>query len=161
MTFDVSRLNKIVMEVAHQFRKGDAVIHEEKPGLLVTHVYMMPHVSEATPGLEMVDMWFINVGVDKDKAEAHRDELVAILNEWPVKSGAQPLDGGLSYISIGATVGSQDLALMFMAVGKILGFWKVITPEILGMKAGDPKGEELAGLGFVMASGYNPERVAA
>lgn len=158
MTFNVSRFNQIILACTTEYRKGEAVIHEEKPGLLVTHVYMMPHVSEATPGLEMVDMWFINVGVDKDKAEAHRDELVAILNEWPV---TQPLDGGLSYISIGATVGSQDLALMFLAVGKVLGFWKVITPEILGMKAGDPKGEELAGLGFVMASGYNPERVAA
>jgi hypothetical protein len=151
--FDVQRLNKIIMEVAKQFRKGEAVTTEEKPGLTVAHIYMMPHTDDAPPALEMVDVWFINVGVDKAAAEKHRDELVEILSQWP----DQPLKGGLSYISIGGTLGSQDLALMLLAIGKVLGFWGIVSPRIIDMEPGDPKADDLAGRGFVMASGYTPE----
>lgn len=155
MTFNPNRICEIVKEVSGQFRKtAEMITSEEHAGLTVQHVYMMPHTSEAPEGLEMVDVWFIKVGVKKAAAEAKRAELVALLDEWPTK---HPLSGGLSYITIGGELGSQDLALMLLAVGKVLGFWKIMSPAIVGMKPGDPTADEMAGMGFVMASGYRPE----
>lgn len=149
--FDRERLTKIITESTIQYRKGEPVTTKTVGNITVHDVYMMPHTSEAEKGLELVDMWFINVGVKRIEAEKHREELVAILNEWP----DDPLSGGLSYISFGGTLGSQDLALMLMALGKFLGFWKVVTPAMFG-DIGEEKANELAGRGFIMASGYNP-----
>jgi hypothetical protein len=155
--FDVKRLSEIIMEVSHQFRKGAEVTNEDRPGgIQVTHVYMMPHTDQAPSSLAMVDVWFINVGVDRALAEARREEIVGILNQWPDQS----LKSGLSYITIGGVLGSQDLALMLLAIGKVLGFWNIVTPAIAGLKYGDPKADEMAGVGFIMASGYKTERVS-
>lgn len=161
MTFDPNRICAILAEVSQEFRKGEAVTEKVTGNVRVTDVYMMPHVSEAQPGLEMVDVWFINVGVDKTKALTRRDELVALLGEWPTE---QPLASGLSYITMGGELGSQDMALRLIGVGTTLGFWNVISPAFLmavpGKEPGisKEKADELAGGGFVMASGYRPEK---
>jgi hypothetical protein len=65
------------------------------------------------------------------------------------------LKAGPSYIELGAWLGDQTMALMFMALGEVLGFWKIISPTTLGVK--DPAvAGDMAGRGFVMISGYNP-----
>lgn len=156
MTFDPGKICDILRVTTQQYRKGEMETTKQVGGITVTDIYMMPHVADADPNLVMVDVWFINVGVDKAEAEKHRDELVALLNEWPTE---QPLTSGLSYITIGGELGSQDYALCLIALGSVLGFWKVITPALLG--ADKAKGDELAGSGFIMAGGYKPEKAHA
>jgi hypothetical protein len=154
--FQPSAVCKLLDEVTTMFRKGEEVITKQVGNITVTDVYMMPHVSEASAALEIVDVWFINVGVDAGKAAAKRDELADLLAEWPQDT---PLTGGLSYIAFGGILGSQDYALRLMAAGKVMGFWKIIHPGVFGFE-GD-EANRMAEAGFVMASGYNPEKVAA
>ncbi len=44
------------------------------------------------------------------------------------------------------------MALRLFALGKVLGFWNIITPETLGFKG--EAADEFAGKGFVMMGGY-------
>jgi len=141
---DLDRLDQILDEVSILLRKGEVV--ERHGG--VTEIYAMPHTSEA-PSLEKVDCHFIDVGVDKDKAEKYRDELISILKTYP---NPERLEGGPSYIEVGGIIGSQDRALQLFAVGEVLKFWKVVTPEKLGITGA--KANMLAGSGLVMISGF-------
>lgn len=149
----MDRLYEIITETAHLYRKGEAATVHEKNGIQIVDLYMMPHIDEASPELEIVDMWFVNVGVRKELAQQHRDELVLILQPWQAD-----LEKGLSYIHIGGLLGSQDMALLLMAIGKVLGFWSIITPEFLASAVGVSQTElnELAGRGFIMCDGFRP-----
>jgi hypothetical protein len=111
----------------------------------------MPHKSEAPADLQLVNLHFITVGVDRTKAKDRREELIQLLNEYP-----QPerLAGGPSYIEVGGVLGDQGTALRLFALGKVLGLWEVITPGKLGIEG--PEGDQLAGMGLVMISGYKP-----
>ena len=126
---------------------------EDKPGVRVTTIDMMPHQSKAAPGLEKVDMEFLVIGVDKAKAEGHKAELIEILNTYP---NPERLAGGPSYIEVGAEIGDQGAAFQLFALGKVLKLWNVITPALMGV-TGD-KAREMAGSGFVMISGYRPHK---
>jgi hypothetical protein len=115
------------------------------------------------PEHEVVDVsvHFFTVHVNRNGAEAVRSLLVEILDEYPEvdqfgneQGGVENLRAGLSYIALGSAVGSQELALMLMAVGEVCGFWKVITPEVLGMTG--EAADNLAGRGMVMCDGYRP-----
>lgn len=152
---NTNRLYEILSETTCQFRKG-AEIEERKAGsVAVTEIYAMPHESEAQSGIEKVDMEFLTIGVNRAKAEAHRDELVKILNEYPEP---ERLKGGPSYIEVGAEIGDQGAAFQLFALGKVLGLWDVITPAALGFTGEEARA--LAGRGMVMMSGY-PRAAAA
>lgn len=59
------------------------------------------------------------------------------------------LDGEeYNYMRIGGEMGDQGLALMTMGLGKLLGAWDLITPELLGIP-GDLV-MQMAGAGFVI-----------
>jgi hypothetical protein len=163
---DIDRLYKILSETTIQLRKGE-VVHGDKhlvdainegrdldevPGGVVT-IDAMPHVSEAPPSMETVDLEFLVVGVDKSKAESNRAGLVEILNTYP-----QPdrLAGGPSYIEVGAEIGDQGAAFQLFALGKVLGLWDVITPAMMGFTGAEAR--EMAGRGFVMMTGFRPSR---
>lgn len=63
----------------------------------------------------------------------------------------EPLDRlaqGPSYIELGGWIGDQGLAMAFMALGKILGLWDIVTPATLGIE-GD-QAQQMMGMGFVM-----------
>jgi len=148
---DIEKLQEIIMATTQEFRKGKEITTKNRGGVKVINIYAMPHQSEAPNGLEMVDCHFIMVGVDKTKAQTLKEALKQVLAKYP-----QPdrLASGPSYIEVGAEIGSQDLALMLFALGKVLGFWEIITPETFGCKG--EEGNKMAGRGFVMISGYNP-----
>ena len=149
MEMDLDRLHEIIRETTSGFRKGEAIQQKQTGNINVVEVFAMPHDSEADGKLIKVDCHFITVGVDKEKAEEYRDELVLILKTYP-----QPerLAGGPSYIEVGAEIGSQDAALQLFALGQVLGFWKVITPETLGITG--QEAIQTAGMGLVMISGF-------
>lgn len=147
---NLNRLHELLRETTSTFRKGQEVEEREVGNVRVVEVYAMPHESEAPESIEKVDVHFLTIGVNKPRAVAIREELAGILNGYP-----QPerLAGGPSYIELGAEIGSQDAALRLFAVGKVLGFWDVITPRAMGITG--PQADELAGSGMVMITGYN------
>ncbi|MDP3725632.1 MAG: hypothetical protein Q8R36_00365 [bacterium] len=168
---NLDRLRQILRETTAQLRKGEEIEGDPElanavknfkegddvsnlPGGSV-HIYAMPHESQAKNGIEKVDCHFITVGVDKAKAETHRAELVAILNEWPSEAwgGTVPkLEEGPSYIHVGGVIGDQGAAFQLFALGKVLGLWDIITPATLGITG--LEADQMAGSGLVMTSGF-------
>lgn len=146
---NLDRLYKILNGTTVQLRKGEIVTEEEKLGLRVTTIDMMPRESEAHDGIEKVDLEFLMIGVDKAKAEQNKAELISILKTYP-----QPdrLAGGPSYIEVGAEIGDQGAAFQLFALGKVLGLWDVITPARMGFTGAEAR--QMAGSGFVMMTGF-------
>ena len=149
---NVERLHEILAETTAQFRKGAEV--EERGG--VTHIYMMPHERDAAPGVEMVDMEFVQIGVNVSKAQAIKGELAGILRSYPDPAR---LAGGPSYIEVGAVLGDQGAAFCLFALGKALGFWDVITPRFFGITGDEARA--MAGQGFIMITGFDPAETGA
>lgn len=143
---NTTRLYKILAACTIQLRKGEEVTERtEDSGLRVKEIFAMPHESEAPPTVEKVDMVFLTIGVDKAEAEKHKAELHKILSEYP------RFKDGPSYIEVGAEIGDQGAAFCLFAVGKVLGFWDVITPMTLGFKGDEAR--DMAGRGYIMVSG--------
>jgi hypothetical protein len=156
MKMNLDRLYEILSETTIQLRKGEVVTEEDKPGVHVMTIDMMPHQNEAKPEIEKVDMEFLVIGVDKAKAESHKSELIELLNTYP---NPEQLAGGPSYITVGAEIGDQGAAFQLFALGKVLKLWDVITPALLGVTGN--KARDMAGSGFIMISGYRPQQAAA
>lgn len=153
---DLDRLYKILDDTTSQLRKGEEVTEHKVGNLQVTEIFAMTHESEAKVGVK-VDMHFITILVDKEKAEKYKAELVQILKDWPSEVWEQEipkLEQGPSYIHVGGVLGDQGLALQLFALGKVLGLWKVITPKNLGITGS--RADEIAGSGFIMIEGYRP-----
>lgn len=146
---DTNRLYDILQEATAEFRVGPERIETEGDGVKKVEIFDMPHIYQASSELEKVECHFITIGVNREKAEEHREELISILKTYP---NPERLAGGPSYIEMGAEIGSQDLAFRLFAVGQVLKFWMVITPKTLGIEGA--QADELAGGGLVMISGF-------
>jgi len=164
-------LYEILGETTVQLRKGDVfegtpeLVAQAKAGIDpevglvgggVLEVFDMPPVNAAPDDLFKVDMQFLVIGVDKVKAEARRADLIGILDDWP---NPDELASGPSYIAAGATIGDQGAAFCLFALGKALGLWDVITPATFGMTG--TEAQQAAGGGFIMCTGWRPEKRAA
>lgn len=152
-------LYEILQETTSQLRKGEEVETSTVGDVQRVDIFAMPHEDEVTDnGIVKVDCHFLTIGVDKQMAEAHRDQLVEILNDWPSEAWGQPvppLQQGPSYIHVGGVIGDQGAAFQLFALGSVLGFWEIITPALLGITG--PEADQIAGGGMIMISGYNPE----
>ena len=146
---NLDRLHEILSETTIQLRKGEAVTESQVGPVSVTTLDFNPPESAAREDLEKVDMVFLTVGVDKDRALSHREELVKLLNEYP-----EDLQRGPSYIHVGGVLGDQGRAFQLFALGKVLGFWNVITPA--DFHAEGAEAIQMAGSGFIMIDGYRP-----
>lgn len=153
---NIQRLHEIIGLTTRQFRKGEEVELRDGAAVQSVDVYCMPHTDEADQKYELVDVEFITVGVDREAAEKHKDELYNILSTYP---DPERLAGGPSYIEFGAEIGDQGAALCLFALGKFLGFWDVITPKTFGVEG--EEAHKMAGLGFIMISGFRKEEAAA
>ena len=136
------------------FRKGEEVERRQVGNVDVVELFGYDHTSEAPSGdnFDKVDMIFVDVVVDRARAERYRADLTRILRDYP-----QPerLAGGPSYIELAPTLEmQQEGALRLMALGKILGMWNVMSAKTLGMD--DATARQMAGQGFLMISGYKP-----
>jgi hypothetical protein len=118
--------------------------------------------NEGEPGVEVVDVW-IAITMKVDKVKQHEHEMQMLLQDWPQMDFGQPvppLGHELSYIQVGAILGDQQLAFLLFAYGKLLGWWKVMTPtSMLGLPKDDAMAQDMAGMGFVAISGYTPAGV--
>lgn len=157
---DLDKLYEILADTTVQLRKGEVVHGTPKlvaaidhgdailPGGVVT-IEAMPAVTEAAPDLDTIDLELLVVGVDRARAEKRRAEFIAVVQGYP---NLERLAGGPSYIEVGAEIGNQGAAFQMFALGKTLGLWDVITPASIGVTG--PKAAEMAGLGFIMMTGY-------
>lgn len=152
---DLNRLHRILDETTVQLRKGEILTTSNAGPVLITTLDMNPSVADARDDLELVDLEFLIVGVDKAHAETFRDELVAIMKTYPHQLR---LAGGPSYIEVGGVIGDQGAAFQLFALGKVLGLWNVMTPATLGFTGEEAK--RMAGNGFVMMAGYKVDRDA-
>jgi hypothetical protein len=143
-------LYEILAECTVQLRKGPQISGKQLPGVDVVEIYMMPDESEAPDDMFKLDVFFLVVGVDLEKAEARKTELLDVLSSYP---NPERLAGGPSYIEVGAEIGDQSAAFQLFAIGKALGLWDVITPETFGFSG--EKARAMAGQGFVMMTGHN------
>ena len=61
-----------------------------------------------------------------------------------------PLDGrDHSYIELGAWIGDQGVAMLFMGLGELLGVFQLLTPAILGMESTDPLFKQMLEAGWL------------
>lgn len=146
------RINELVNECTLVYRKGEIVTERGAALGTIFDIYAMPAVGEANSGQIMVDVHFMVVGIDPGRSVDVKDELLMLLRQdFP------NIDQGPSYISAGADLGSQEMALRLYALGQTFGWWTVITPEAIGVTG--EEAEQMAGLGFVYIMGFNPNGV--
>ena len=148
---DLEFLYRILKETTVPLRKGEIQTERIVGNVKVIEYYGMPHVNERQ-NLEKVDMHYIVVGVDKEKADLYRREFIRVIKTYPDLNRFRE---GLSYIEIGGIVDSQEAALQLMALGKVLGLWNIMTPEKMG--APTDMRDELAGRGFILITGVKGE----
>lgn len=142
----IQELAEYVAAATVEYRKGAEV---ERHGV-TTEIYAMPHTDNAPTST--VDAGFITVGLTDQPAMPDRlvDLIRAALAEPGefVTMSAQDFLGGPSYITTGAWIGSQDLALRLYGLMEHYGLAEVVTPAKLGFTG--PMARELMGDGFVM-----------
>ena len=102
------------------------------------------------------DVHFMLVGLTEGAPD--KDEFIDAVRasfgtgEFGQEFNAEVLASGPSYITLGAILGSQDLALRFIGLCELLEVSKAITPALLGVE-GDAA-NEMAGAGFIMLGPY-------
>jgi len=149
------KLYNLLQEVTQIYRKGEIVVNKKiKNGEdgEVTEIFGYKHTENSSNvnSYQKVDMIFVDIVVDKTKAEEKKSELETILKDYPEPSRLQQ---GPSYIEIAPNIGlEQESALRLMAVGEVLGMWKVLSAKNLGLD--DEKALEMAGYGFLNISDY-------
>ncbi len=153
-SMDAQKLYDIVKDSTRVFRKGESVEERQVGNVDVVELFGYDHTSEAPSGdnFDKVDMIFVDVVVDRARAEQYRGALAEQMRAYP-----QPerLAGGPSYIELAPNMGmEQEGALRVMALGKTLGIWDVMSAKTLGMD--DATARQMAGQGFLMISGYKP-----
>ena len=99
------------------------------------------------PTVKSADMIFFKVVAVKDPKA---DELRELIKNHQSEYGPIDLFDGKehSYIEIGGFIGDQGAALLLMALGSILGLWKLMTPRML---PGIPEDmvQSMAGIGYI------------
>jgi len=151
---EAQKLSDIVQDSTRVFRKGESVERRQVGNVDVVESFGYDHTKDAPSGdnFDKVDMVFVDVVVDRAKAEQYRGALTEQLRGYP-----QPerLASGPSYIELAPNMGlEQEGALRVMALGKTLGIWGIMSGKTLGMN--DDQAREMAGQGFLMISGYKP-----
>lgn len=149
----IDELAHFITAATEAFRKGPSI--EQKRG--VTHVNAMPPVQELRT--VSVDVYFFVVGFTE--AAAAKDHFIELVKNseqgYFVDVSPERLKAGPSYIELGGWLGSQDLALRFMALIEHYRFGKVMTPSVLfGREPQNDeereKYDEIAGNGLLLVA---------
>lgn len=99
-----------------------------------------------------VDMYFFKVSLKSDLPSV--EEFVQLtkdhISHYDVSSPLEPTEH--SYIEVGAWIGDQALGMLYMALGSMLGLWKIMHPGmILNINNPEEKvlADRMAGAGYV------------
>ena len=131
-----NNLYEILQETTQAYRKGEPVEHKK--------------AGTQKNNFEKIDMIFVDIVVDKKRAESYRAAITRLLDNYP-----QPerLAGGPSYIELAPNLEmEQEAALRLMALGKTLELWEIVSGKTLGFDYANSR--ELAEHGILMISGY-------
>lgn len=146
------KLYEIMSRCVCTFRKGDPAIRFDENGRALVGAGESPITDDGRlfHANKLVDLYFLWVAIDEGRAEPHR---AAFRDALGPDYGQY--ERGPSYIHIGAEIGDQTAALCLMGLGAHYGFWRVVTPDKLGLE-GD-RALKAAGMGYVMISGFKME----
>jgi len=146
---DVSTLFAILDETTTLLRKGPVVSREIDRGVETVTIDAMPDVDSMSrmPGVVVVDLDMVAVAVRQDLAAVRREALGMFIKKYS-EQAEMKLAFGPSYIHVGAEIGDQGAALRLFALGKVLGFWDLVTPTSLGATGEDAR--NMARAGYVM-----------
>jgi hypothetical protein len=156
-------IHEIIVESCSSFRKGSDLIIDGRPatpeqrealmkgeditanaesdhGVMVVEIFDMPNISDTPEGIYLVDVHFIVIGVNLEKAEENKADIIA----W-LQANLEPRE--YSYIELGGVIEDQGMAFALMAMGEALKLWKVLTPEVMGMPA--EMCDQMAGMGYI------------
>jgi len=152
-------IREIITSTCATFRKGsDLIVNGEAAsdedratmestgtvaGGGVVEMFLMPPAEAASDKLTMIDVHFLMIGVDLEKAQELKPDFVA----WLKENIPNWIEGEISYIQMGGIVEDQQYALCIFAIGEALGMWRVLTPARMGIP--EPLRDMMAGNGFV------------
>lgn len=108
-------------------------------------------------GVISVYCYFFQVAVDTSRALEVRGEVVTILADWPELVGTRKipeLPECPTHTDISAVLGTDQDAYGLLALGVVLGFWEVNTPETYGYSAGTKSADNAARNGYVRTTRY-------
>lgn len=71
----IYRLHAILVDCTRQYRLHEKMVERDVGGMHVVTYEALPRASEAPPEHTVVNCTLLKVGVDREKAEAHRKEL--------------------------------------------------------------------------------------
>lgn len=152
MSANVQAISDLVKRTTTVYRKGAEITHNGKPVEAIDldaggvfEVFGYEPTPEDRTGV--VDMIFVDVKVTPE-ADTN-DRLAAAIGDGVFDEYGTTMSTGPTYIHLGAELGSQELALRFMALGSSLDLFKLMTGRDLGMSEEETK--ELAGGGFIYA----------
>ena len=145
---DKNKVEEIVQACTRMFAKpgkeGEVLQHDDVLDVEVQVLAPVLTQADQEQHEHLVDCHFVVIAVDIPKAEAHRDAFVDELKAYPEP---ERLAEGCSYLQLGAVVGSHDVALRVLAVGKALGLWEVVTPAKMGFEG--RQADQLAERGMI------------
>jgi len=110
---------------------------------------LQPKDSEVSSRKHTADMVFFKVAmVDGPDADTLKSLIASQRGQF---CDVDLFDGKEhNYMEIGAWIGDQGLALQFMALGNLLGLWKLLTPkELFGNLLDDSMVQRMVGSGLL------------
>lgn len=147
-------LNEVIREATTCYRKDDEMVSIKNVGNVDVYTLTGYPTADAGGEQELIDVHFLLVGFRTEKvptAQRFLELIVAARQGEFSPMTVEELKGGPSYITLGGWLGSQDQALRFIALGKHLEMWDVITPATLGVTGAEA--DQMAGVGFVYCGG--------
>ncbi len=111
----------------------------------------------ADTGGHTVDLQFFKVALknsrltDSDK-EVMKNTLIQLIKDHKGIYGDIDLFDGNehNFVEIGGWIGNQGVALELMAMGELLGIWKVITPDGIAPDFSEETRKMLAEAGYIL-----------
>lgn len=106
------------------------------------------------PDSTFVDMHYFTLYIDTLLANECKEELISLIKTIPEMTR----DSEIGYIELGGILGSQQLALCLLGLGKSLGLWNLWTPkamfQLLGIGEDTELMEVAARSGLITKQGF-------
>jgi hypothetical protein len=153
---DKARLMEVLNDSTCLLTNG-ARTERKMPGIpILLWGLLLSPLDPSAQHFQQVDCHFITVGVNPAQAEAHRQDFIDLLEQFP---DAQKLYDGPSYKYVASIVGDEMTALRIFGLGQTLGLWDVLLPDQFGV---DPTLiDEVAELGLIVVTGYRSRMLDA
>ena len=142
---NTDELARIARETTTVYRKGEGVKAVQLENVTVVEIQNYPHADTAANAL--IDMVFVEIGVNLPAAQAQRSAIVAAFGDYIGPESGLDYRQGPSYLHIGADLGDQETALRLMALCSVLHIGQLMTPMHFGAEGREA--QEFAGRGFI------------